>query len=406
MRKHLIVIALLAGLVANVARADLEKGTYAPDIGGKDWINAETPISLKDMRGLVVVLFFWVSHHRGGEFAMEDINIVHNHRALGGNRGVMVIGVTDSDRKRVQKTLEKEKVTFPVALESKAYEEYKIESFPRVVVIDPEGKIAWSGGPQEADAGVKAIFDVLAETPPSRTRPQEVVIVNRRLEEARQALRKGDFREAHRAAHDAFEHAVTGDPLKATCQDMVELIDMIGRDRVEEVEGLVDDKKFDRAVDNLRWVVRNFYGTDISREARKRLNNLKKQYEEIAALLKTKQSTVDAARLLNEAREEILAQRFGPAYEKLEKIGSDYKDSEVAPAAADILKRMGQNAVVMKDVRDFKARKECDTLLASARNAIAAGRKDDAEKALRQVIDKHPETSYAEQAKQMLIGLR
>jgi tetratricopeptide (TPR) repeat protein len=400
-------LGALSGLLAVPGvRADLEKGTYAPDLEARDWMNTEQPISLRDMRGLIVVLYFWVSFHKGGEAFMEPINIVYNDRDIGRGRGVMVIGVTDAERKMVIGMLEREKVNFPVAFECKAYEEYKIKEFPRVVVVDPSGRVAFSGPPSDVENIRRAVFEVLADTPPTRTRPEETRYVQKRLEDARAALRQANYREAFQAARDAFEHAVTGDRLKSTCQDVLDLLDLIGRDRLAEADALVDERQFGKAVEAIRWVIRHFHGADVARDARKRMATLKKQYSEIAEVLKGHSSTVEAARLLGEAREAILAQRFGPAQDRLEKILKDYKDTEVAPIAEGILTRMRAHPRVTEELRNYAARRECEMLLAQARNFIASGRRPDAEKKLREVLERYPDTRYAQQAKEMLINLR
>jgi len=402
MRTALLLPTLLGILLAGSlpAMADLEKGTYAPDLEAKDWYNSEDSLSLKDMRGLVVVLYFWVSWHRGGEAIIKEINIVHNHRVLGRNLGVMAIGVTDADRSQVEKMLQAEKVTFPVALQCKAYEEYKIESYPRCVVIDPHGKIQYSGDPSEEV--VRVIFDILADTPPSRTRPTEVVVVHRRLEEARNALRDREYRRAFVAAREAFEHAVTGDPLKSKCQDMLELIDMLGRDKLQEAEQFVDEKKFDKAVGNLRWIVRTFQGAEIARDSRKRLQGLKNQYEEVKKIISGNSSLTEAAKLLSTARERILEQDFGAAYDALHKIKKDHGDTELVPVADGILQRMQEIPAVAAVLRDHVAKADCESWLAQARNAIARGRKQQAEELLNRIIAQHPRTRYEREAVELL----
>src|SRR5438552_14553447 len=98
---------------------------------------------------MVVVLYFWVSYHPGGEYTFPLMTIVENNANLGRERGVFLMGVTDSDASRVRPLLEKEKCFIPVACESKSGEEYRIPSWPHVVIIDANGKIAWAGWPGE-----------------------------------------------------------------------------------------------------------------------------------------------------------------------------------------------------------------------------------------------------------------
>jgi hypothetical protein len=121
-------------------------------------------------------------------------------------------------------------VRFPVGTESKSYEEYEITAFPRVIVIDPKGKVAWTGWPtgNEGTSLIEEIRRVIAEEPPTRTHPAEATEARRNLTQARQALRDSDFRKASRSADRAFDHALRGDQLKTDCQDMVDLVESLG----------------------------------------------------------------------------------------------------------------------------------------------------------------------------------
>jgi len=401
----LVGLCLSQLLVVGVARADLSVGTYAPDVEGKEWLYTEEPISLSDLRGMVVVLFFWVSFHAGGENVMETMNVVGTNPNIGRGAGVYVIGVTDADRARVEETLEKEKFFFPVALESKSAEDYRVESFPRVVLIDPDGKVAWTGWPGNANALVTEVQKLLANNPPRKTHPEEAVQARKALGDARDAIRAEKYHDAFEAARDAYEHALRGDPLKSRCQDMLDLVEAIGKDEVASVDKLMADKQYAEVVRTLRLVARQFRGLDISKTAKERLEALKKQHTQIADILRSQQSEAEARGLLVRAREDILGRRFGPGYSKLETILTDYASTEVAVDARDVKRRMEENATVMAEVRDFKAARECNSLMAQARSYVQLGRSDEAKRIYRQIIEKHPNTSFADQAARELVTL-
>ena len=175
MRRALITLTCVGLLLPGIALADLEEGTYAPDIEAKEWLNTkelfdseyDEPVSLSELRGMVVVLYFWVSYDSGGESFMPLVNMVENSDQLGRRNGVFLMGVTEADRERVEEMVQEERLLFPIALESSAAEEYEIESFPRVVVVDPNGKIAFTGLFGKDDRNfIQKIVDVLAENAP------------------------------------------------------------------------------------------------------------------------------------------------------------------------------------------------------------------------------------------------
>jgi len=412
MRTTLFTVVLVGMVLANVVRADLEVGSYAPDVEAKEWLDAEATLpeeeipSLKELRGMVVVLFFWVSFHSGGESFMPFINIVATNPRLGRTQGITVIGLTDAARKTVEPALKKEKVFFPVGVESEIYKDYEIESFPRLVIVDPDGKVAWSGGPDKFNEVVTTIFEVIEKTPPRMTHPEDAELCREDLATARAAIRKGEWHEAFDAARSAFERAVTGDPLKTICLDTLDLIEALGRDKMGRVDQLLDDEKYQEAVDILRQVRRTFRGLDVSKKAKERLNALKEKYEAIGGILQDQQDEHKAAELYLEAREWVEERRFGPACVQLELILKDYDETDAAEFAERMLERMQENPAVMVYVRDHKAARDCQSWLSQGRAYKATGRIDKARELFQRVIDNYPDTRWAQQAERELINLR
>ncbi len=405
--KAAIVAILCVGFgCGGLALADLENGTYAPDIEAKDWINTDEPVSLAELRGMTVVLFFWVSWHEGGE-SMIELMVYLNSRGFGRTRGVYLLGVTDSDRKRVGEMLKKQKVFFPVALESKSHEEYKITAYPHIVIIDAAGKVAWSGAGGNGEPVQKAIMDVTAETPPTKTHPEEAAIAERSLREARRSLRENSLRDAFKAARDADVHALPGDSLKTRCQDMLELIESLGRDQLARAQTAVDQKTFDDAVVLLHDITRDFKGMEVARSAGKKLEALKKKYQEVSAILLRENESALAENMLQEAIDFLRAtpRKIGEAYDKLEGIISDYPGTEAAAKAQTVLDRMSKSAGVMDYVRDHKASRECEMWLSQARAYELNGQPNRAKDLYRRIMDTHGDTIWADIAAKRLAQL-
>lgn len=412
MKSVLIAVLCVGMLLPGLARADLEEGTYAPDIEAKDWMNTKEllgseedgPISLSELRGMVVVLYFWVSWSRGGEYYMPLINVVENHRNLGRRRGVFLMGVTEADRARVEEMVEEERLLFPIALESDAAEEYDIQSFPRVVVIDPSGKVAFTGlfGSDDSDHFVQKIIDVVAETPPTRTHPREAAEARRHLEHAREQIREGDYRAAYRSALDAYERALMGDPLKTQCQDMIDLLEAIARDKLAEALAHIDFKRFEDGVTLLREVSGKFRGMKSSRTANRRLRSLKERYPEVKDVMEMLEHRAEARGLMVVVRDSLWDRDFGTAYDTLEQIIKDYSDTPVVADARSILERMGKNQTIMGYVRDHKAQKDCNNWMGQARSFIRIGNFAKAKELLRRIINEHPDTRYEEEAYRLL----
>jgi tetratricopeptide (TPR) repeat protein len=408
MRLTIVAVLCVSLAVASVARADLKKGTYAPDLEANDWMNTDgEPISLAECRGMIVVLFFWVSWHEGGESIMPLMTLV-NASQYGHSAGVFLIGLTDADRVRVADILKKEKVFFPVGMEAKkSFEDYDISSYPRVVIIDANGKVAWTGWPgEEGDRGgnrlVEEIGKVVAETPPTKTHPEEAAKAESYLQQARQALREDRFREAHKAASNAFDHALRGDALKTRCQDMLDLIEALGRDKLAQAERALDEKNFEDAVTLLVELRREFRGVDVAAAVKKKIAALKKKHAEIEQILKQQEDVGQAETILASAMDALRDRRFGLAYEKLEDIANEYGSTPTAGKAQTMLDRIQKNQGIMGYVRDYKAARPCRTLLSQAEAYERTGRTNRARDLYREIIDKYPDTVYAEDAAERL----
>lgn len=414
MRLTVLLSMCFAVLCGSVARADLKEGTYAPDIEAQEWMNTaqihesetDDPISLAELRGMVVVLYFWVSWHQGGESLMPLINIIENHPNLGRRRGVFIMGVTDADRSRVETMVKEEHLFFPIALESDAHEDYDINSFPRVVVIDPEGKIAYSGWPgrEGGSTFVNKVLEVVADSPPTRTHPREAAEARRYLDRAREAIRAGEYRTAFHEARTAYEMTLVGDKLKTTCQEMLDLLEAIGRDKLAQGMAALDRKEFDEGVTLLREVNRLFRGLNIAKTAKRRLKALEKQYAGVADVLKSLDREAEARGLLVAAEQALRSQppRIGEAYELLGEIVKDYEDSEASEGARTIMGRIEKNPTMMGYVRDHQAADSSRNWLAQARSYIRMGNLAKARELARRVIEQYPDTVYAEQAYDLL----
>lgn len=385
------------------AYADLEKGAIAPDIEAKEWINSDEPVSLADYRGMVVVLFFWVSFHQGGQNLMTELNIIENHPALGRQRGMVMIGLTQGDRKRIESSIRDEKVFFPIGCGSKSDEDYRVSGWPTVVIIDAEGRVAWSGSPyQKGNELVPAIIDTLNRTPPTRTHPQLAKRAIEQLEVARKAVKDEDYPAAVKAADEAHESALRGDPLKSRTEAMVDLLEAIARDQVATAERGIEEKRYDEAVKTFRIVVKRFRGTEAAKTAKARLEALSKSTPEVATILKAQQGAARARGDIKKARDYIRDQHFGEAYELLQSVVEDYPGSDEAESADELLGRLKKESRVMADVRNYLAKDDCRRLLAEARNLSAARRYAEAREKYYEILEKYSDTDYAKEATEEL----
>ena len=402
MRASIVAILCVGVLFSAVAHADLEKGTYAPDIEAEEWINTDEPVSLVEQRGMIVVLFFWVTWNPESQYVMPLMNQLNSQ--IGRDWGVYLVGLTDADRKSAENMLEEEKAFFIIGAGSDSYDEYKITP-PRAVVIDANGKVFWTGWPDSANELVKAIQDCAAETPPTKTHPEDAIIAEQRLKAARAHLRAERYRDAFKAAKDANEHALVGDPLKTRCQEIRDLIEAIGRAQLAQALTAIFERDFDLAIELLHAVRREFLGLAVSTAAKRTLNALEKKYPEVAQMLTAKSDAIEAENELARALERFRAREFGEGYKMLQDLIEEYSDSEAAGKAQTLLDRIHDRDNVMGYVRDFQATPECRPMLAQARAYVRQGRREEAKRLFRKIMDDFPDTIYEDEAARELMKL-
>lgn len=409
MRKALFVaagIGLLFASTANAQRRGADEvapvGSYAPSIEASEWLNVtdkdEIP-SLVELRGLTVVIFFWVSWHEGGEALLPYVNLLSYSGQTGAAGGVYTIGVTDSARRLAQPLIDDAKVMFPVALESKSAAEYGFDQGFGFVVIDPTGKIAYKGsGTGDLNAMQKAVQDVQTETPPTKTHPMEAREIYRLQKKAISFLDDGKYGRVMDTLRGAFELAVTGDRLKSELFEMNDLVESLGYDELARVDPLLEQRKYDEAATVLREVMRRYKGFDCYRDARALHEELVKDNERFKQAADRFNDEDAAARVYLEGRDKLVARRYGESYDKLEEVVTEYPDTQAAEYAEAMLERMKQNSNFWSILKDHQAGTVCRQLLARARSLIGQRKYGEAEKILRSIIEDHAGTSWEREA--------
>lgn len=116
----------------------------APDFeGASDWLNVDKPLSLKDVRGKVVILDFWTYCCINCIHILPDLKYLEQKYP----NELVVIGihsakfVNERDAENIRNAMVRYEIVHPVANDNQMsiWREYGINSWPSFVVIDPEG---------------------------------------------------------------------------------------------------------------------------------------------------------------------------------------------------------------------------------------------------------------------------
>ncbi len=133
-----------------------------------DWINADIPLSLKKLRGHIVVLDFWT---------YCCINCMHTLPVLAQlekkyqNKPVVFIGVhcakffNEQDRKNIEEAVRRYEISHPVLVDRKmlVWQKYDVTGWPTIVIIDPKGTVVYRQSGEGQKEMIEDTVDVLLE---------------------------------------------------------------------------------------------------------------------------------------------------------------------------------------------------------------------------------------------------
>ncbi len=126
------------------------KRSKAPELeGGIAWLNTGKPVTLKDLKGKVVLLDFWTYCCINCLHIMPDLAKLEKKYA----NELVVIGVhsakfdTEKNSESIRKAMLRYEINHPVVndADQKIWDNYECRSWPTLIVIDPDGNIVGKG---------------------------------------------------------------------------------------------------------------------------------------------------------------------------------------------------------------------------------------------------------------------
>jgi len=152
MRPRLTVAMLLCSAVLTAGQASKDFGTYrAKEIRRSDvWINSK-PLTLKSLKGKVVVIDFWAFDCDPCIETMPHIIDLYDRYS---NDGLVVIGIhtpridIEHDVSKLREAVVKMGIKFPVVVDEKEkiFRDYLCDLWPSQFVIDRQGIVRYNHG--------------------------------------------------------------------------------------------------------------------------------------------------------------------------------------------------------------------------------------------------------------------
>ena len=172
MNLRLTIAALIFATAALLAGQTTDISSYkAREIRKSDvWING-APLTLKSLRGKVVVIDFWAFDCEPCVEAMPHVNALYEKYAAD---GLVIIGVHtpradyEKDLAKLREAVTRVHIKFPVVVDDKQkiFHDYLCDLWPSQFVIDRTGTVRYShGGVGRYDDMEQVIRDLLKAPP-------------------------------------------------------------------------------------------------------------------------------------------------------------------------------------------------------------------------------------------------
>lgn len=131
-----------------IAAGEQAIGAQAPEYNGTKFSNVpatmSTPVTLASLRGRVVLLDFWATWCGPCVASIPHLIELHEKYA---DQGLVIVGHTDASSTDVEGFIKKKNIPYIISVGADIGDAYGVTGIPHVVVIDPDGKIAWQGHP-------------------------------------------------------------------------------------------------------------------------------------------------------------------------------------------------------------------------------------------------------------------
>jgi DNA-binding beta-propeller fold protein YncE len=136
----------------------------APSLDGDfEWVNTTKPLTLAELRGKFVLIDFWTLCCINCMHVLPELKKLEQAYPT----ELLVVGVHsakfegEQDSGNIREAVERYEIEHPIVNDAKMtiWYRYGIQSWPTLVLIDPEGQAVWVGSGERKFEDVKAIID-------------------------------------------------------------------------------------------------------------------------------------------------------------------------------------------------------------------------------------------------------
>jgi thiol-disulfide isomerase/thioredoxin len=403
---HLRISAALAVLAtvifATSSRADVNVGD-SPQVAFKS-LDGKT-IDLKAYKGKIVVIDFWATWC--GPCMAEAGHMVETNDKYK-DKGLALVGISlDDDKAAVTNVVKEKNFTWPQFFDGRGWQNkfataFGVHSIPRTFLLDPDGKVIWSGHPAQLDAPLEKAFK---DTPPRLVDPATVEKATATLEQVEASIKSGDDAAAIKAFATLPPDARKDGSVDTRAKKAEEKLQAAAQGMLAEVETQVQQKDYVAATKRLRELIAILGASDAGTKAKQRLSQISAMPDAQAAIAAADKSA-KADTELAVAQQLATDKKDEQAYARYKGIVKQFPGTDAAKSAADAIKTYEQDPAFVKRANEAAAGGKAKGMLGLAQSYKSAGRTEQARAKYQEVIDQFPGTSFAETAARDLAALK
>lgn len=270
-------------------------------------------------------------------------------------------------------------------------------SIPTLLFLDAKGKevdrIVGYGPPPNYIGQIRKVVEKAIALVPEKERRD----AQRALERGKEAAERQDYAAALEALQSA---AGLAGPDAEAAKALIDDIQGKAGAKFLEAENLETQQKLGSALRAYRDCARAFRGTEAAARAAARLAEIRKDPD-----VRKKLATHMAGQLLAKAQDAADRKQYGVAIEALDTIAQRYPEAEQAADARKLREQVQADPTAARALRDAAARSEALGLLSVGDSFRRNGMPDKALAEYRKIVEKFPDTTYAQTARQRIADL-
>lgn len=267
-----------------------------------------------------------------------------------------------------------------------------IDAYPRCTIIDVDGYFRWFGHPSAVEEALKQEMIV---RPPIGSRPGDIAD---RVARAKQLQAKQQYAQAYTLVRDLALRE--GSPQYSEVDALRTQLEEQAKKQIGEAMQLQYTKP-EECCRMMAAISVRFEGTDVASDADVELGRLRSE-KDTKILIRDQVSNAQAQLAADRAAELGKQGRWVDALQRYRDIVADYEETPAGKAAAKEIERISADPKIRKQIDEWQAEQQARRWLAIADQAASLQLWDLAREHYQKVIDTHPKTDAATEARTRL----